>query len=156
LAYWLIGEAPNDATINRPDLWLTPDESGVMHSANRLLELTGWTRAQFLAIFTTRTNVWAHPRRIWLQEGHCIAAKIAERSSKAGARGVVILGVHAAEAFGLAGETPFEWVGRYAVIPHPSGRCRYWNTPNAKERAREFFAAILASELDSANRAAPE
>lgn len=139
--FWLVGESPNRATVGQPDLWLVPDDSGLMHSANRLLALTGWTLDQYLGVFEHRTNLWHWPMRLWANDGRKHARQIAMQSTHDD--GVVILGSKAAEMFDLDDELPFTWVGRYAVIPHPSGRCRYWNEPGARETAREFFGDLL-------------
>ena len=57
----LLGEAPNAATAGRPDLWLLPDDSGILHSANRLLEHTGYDLATYLRIFE-RDNLLREPQ----------------------------------------------------------------------------------------------
>ena len=43
------------------------------------------------------------------------------------------------------GEDPFSpgWVQRVAYLPHPSGRCRAWNEPGARERARALVAGLV-------------
>lgn len=154
LSYWLIGETPNEATVNQPELWLTPTESGnMLETANHLLNLTGWTRDQFLDVFPVRVYVWPNPRWVWMDAGHRSATKIMERSETAGASGLVILGARAAEVFGLAGEEPFEWIGRYVLVPHPSARCSYWKTvPEAKARARDFFSRLLLTHVTTGGR----
>jgi hypothetical protein len=142
VSFWLVGEAPTPETVGHPELWLLPDDSGIPHSANKLFSLTGWSRRLYVAIFDHRTTVWQHPQRIWIDEGRRKAAKIAEESMKAGTLGVLILGNKAAEAFWMAEEEPLVWVGRFCVIPHPSGRCRFWSQPGAHERARVFFKEL--------------
>lgn len=131
---WLIGEAP---TIGCADS-LTPDETGLPRSANRLLAITGWTLDEFLSVFDHRANLWRHPKQIWMDEGRRHAAEIAEESGDAR---VVVLGARAAAAFGLT--EPFEWVGRFALCPHMAGKswC-FWNTPTAQSRAQAFFAEV--------------
>lgn len=57
--YLLLGEAPNDATADRPELWLRPDRSGINHSANRLLRFSGMQLTQFLRTFE-RDNILHH------------------------------------------------------------------------------------------------
>lgn len=54
--YLLLGESPNPATDGRPELWLLPDNTGVRHSANLLLERCGLTLEQYLGLFA-RDNV---------------------------------------------------------------------------------------------------
>lgn len=142
MSYWLVGEAPNRATVGRPDLWLRPDSTTIPHAANRLLALTGWNLRTFLRVFPTRTNVWEKPIHLWIDVGRERARKIAEESLADGSAGVVILGAKAADVFGVGGEPYFEWVGRFVCVPHPSGRCRIWNQDGVRERAREFFEGL--------------
>ena len=45
----------------------------------------------------------------------------------------------------------YEWVevagGRVAVVPHPSGRSRYWNDPANRDAAAEFLCAALPRHI---------
>ncbi len=72
---------------------------------------------------------------------------------------VVILGMDAARLMGLRhgaarSDLWFRWEWDsfrpgglyYAVAPHPSGRSRYWNEPENRERARAFFAELAREE----------
>lgn len=55
---------------------------------------------------------------------------------------VVLCGTKVRAAFGLG---HVEWLERYAkylVIPHPSGRCRTWNDPEFRARARDVFREV--------------
>ena len=141
MTFWLVGEAPNAATERRPDLWLLPDNTGYPHTANRLLEIAGWTIPQYLRVFAHRTNVWARPWSMWIEEGRRRARAIAAEA--ANSDGVIVLGARAATAFGLEGSPPFEWAGKYACVPHTSGACRVWNDPDVRARGRAFFANLL-------------
>lgn len=146
MSYWLVGESPHPATVGRPDLWLTPDESGLPHTANRLLRLTGWTLDLFLQIFDRRTNVWTSPIHRWFADGRRNAARIAEEvCHDAEAQGVVVLGAKAARAFNLGDDEPLEWIGSYVFVPHPSGRCQFWNEPGNRAAAEGFFGEIARS-----------
>ncbi len=139
---WLVGEAPDRDTVNRPDLWLLPDDSGMPTKANQLLERTGWSIETFLEVFSRRTHVWRVPNPMFPQQGRENAARIARESN--GAR-IVIFGGRAAAAFGLRDEPPFQWMGRYALVPYPSGRCRDWISLEARSRARDFFDTLVGA-----------
>lgn len=72
-------------------------------------------------------------------------------------RVVVFLGRQVAEAFGCR-RPWFDWeegsflVGdrtarfRYAIMPHPSGRNRFWNDPQHIQEAREFMSELMKRE----------
>ncbi len=75
---------------------------------------------------------------------------------------IVMLGARVAEAFAISFSEVFDlglkvygsqtapWedvrMVRYVVLPHPSGRSRWWNKPMARERARDAVARFL--EMD--------
>jgi hypothetical protein len=60
-------------------------------------------------------------------------------------RKVIILGRIVAQALGLPARAdlliPY---GNFYVCPHPSGRCRWWNSPRNVEDAKVFFRGLLA------------
>lgn len=144
MGYWLVGEAPAREHVDNPEIGLTPDGTGMPNLANRLLDLTGWTIGQFVAIFEVRTTVWKRAWPMWLDEGRKRAAAIGEAAK--GSEGVVLVGHMAAEAFGLQTD-PFEWCGRYACVPNPAPTrlARYMKVPGMQEKAREFFGGIMAT-----------
>lgn len=141
MSYWLVGEAPHP-TMDAADACLMPDDSTVMHTANLLLRLTGWTAETYLRVFAKRVYLWQHARRIWLGYGAERAVTIGEEAKRDGSSGVILLGEAVSQAFGLQYEPPLQWIGRYAVMPHPSA-CRFWKTPEAPEVGRAFFASLL-------------
>jgi mutator protein MutT len=65
---------------------------------------------------------------------------------------IVLLGRKVAGAFGLGHLAPFTRQDvvqvdggnllRYVILPHPSGRCRTWNEPDAVERARALLRQV--------------
>lgn len=151
--YWLVGDsAGRDHAGDASDFW-TPDETGLPSPANRLLELTGWSIATFLATFCPRVNLWSNPNRIWVDEGRAAAARVSSQSLADGSIGVVILGARAAAMFGFNANEELEWRGRFAFVPHPSGQSRYWTTEH-RQQGRAFFASLLSPQLPS--RAARE
>lgn len=149
MTYWLVAESPTEETRDNPERALTPDDTGIPNLANRLLNLTGWTIGEFLSVFSNRRTVWKRPRPLWIDEGRKSAALISEAAK--GADGVVVMGHMAVAAFGLEGESPFEWIGKYASIPNPYPAMigRYWNIQGMREKARGFFSGILEQHRSS-------
>lgn len=47
----------------------------------------------------------------------------------------ILLGRKVSKAFGLGAVPAFSAQGSFIVLPHPSGLCREWNTPDAYDRA---------------------
>lgn len=168
----LLGEAPNPATEGRPELWLRPDRSGVAHSANRLLEFTGYTARAYLELFE-RTNLLERcPPRTRTRAGREFPLDEARRAAvpfhhRARGRRVVVLGRRVASAFrwfyadekdreGWRAGTRapvLEWISARAepvagdfsaaIVPHPSGVNQWWNHETNRARARAFFAELL-------------
>jgi hypothetical protein len=60
---------------------------------------------------------------------------------------VVACGRLAARAFGL--DDFLTWHGRVGAIPHPSGRCRYWNDPAYVDATRLFLHPALTEVRSS-------
>lgn len=146
MTFLLVGEAPNPATVGRPHLWLRPDDSGIRHTANRLRDLAGWTTAEYLTVFSCRDNVVSLNLKKWNHAVQAIARQRAKNMLRMvcqtpTVRGVVCLGKHAAEAFGLDDVVPLQFdrvrvdgvLGadpvRVAYLPHTSGLNRWWNDP---------------------------
>jgi len=152
MGYWLVGEAPTRDNPEHPEDTVTPDDSGLPTLGNRLLAMTGWSRTEFLAVFQVRTTVWKRHWPLWMPEGKQRVRRIVEDAEEA--QGVVLVGHMAADAFGLKGEPLFEWIGRYAVVPHPAPTRlhRYWNLPGMREKAAQFFGGILKAHHASIPR----
>lgn len=55
---------------------------------------------------------------------------------------LVLLGTKVCWAFGLM-FSPFSRQGRFTILPHPSGRSRLWNTPEAIPKARALLHDML-------------
>jgi len=49
---------------------------------------------------------------------------------------IVLLGARVCGAFGFP-YLPYSTIGRFTLLPHPSGRSRAWNEPGAYDRARK-------------------
>jgi len=60
---------------------------------------------------------------------------------------IILLGSKVCQAFGVQYK-PFERLGRYLVLPHPSGRCLAWNDPTSAERARRLVQDALEGKND--------
>jgi len=161
----LLGEAPSAAVADRPDLWLLRDETGVPHSANRLRDAGGMTTAEFKALFPLRTNLWRHGE---LRDGkYPIDLALArylplvEAVSVGEVLGIVHLGAQVRGAVlnrlvvledrwpllrtTLESGGPFALLDAYGVtawLPHPSGRCRWWNAPGNRHRAAEVIETL--------------
>lgn len=62
---------------------------------------------------------------------------------------ILLLGKRLAAAFRL-NVNYFEWVERdgkqYVVVPHPSGVNRWYNSPENRRAAREFFRGLIDAE----------
>jgi len=157
----LVGEAPNEATAMKPHAWLSPDKSGIRHSANRLLEYMGFSFRDYLVAFD-RANLLHYPQpreakgRGFIREEARLNAERLKRAVDPDRHvGVILLGTRVARAWGLT-ENPhrryFYWhvwnltcpTGQVlvAVVPHPSGANRWWNDPANREDARRFFVSM--------------
>jgi hypothetical protein len=66
-------------------------------------------------------------------------------------RPIVLLGSRVADAFGLPFE-PFTHREGFVLLPHPSGRCRAWQRPDAVDRARAVMRAAGALPVAEAPR----
>jgi len=92
----LLGEAPNcEVVARRPHLVLLPDDSGERHSANRLLEHTGYSREEYLRVFCDRRNLLrdlppragrgrAFPRKLAEQAAYDLTVELSGRMSLGG------------------------------------------------------------------------
>ena len=147
MSFYLVGEASSPGTIDRPDLWLRPDASGIQHTGNRLLALTGWTFEEYFLAFPWRTNLWRSSKRLWSAEGRLRAVAIRQEAKDREACGIIVLGVHAADCFGLRDWPFFTWKAgpvKVAAVPNPCGRAKFWSASDARPRAAAFFKDALA------------
>lgn len=147
--YFLVGDAPPEHQIGKPHLWLTPDRSTTMHTANLLMRLAGYSFEDFMRVFPQRTNLFPIPARRWATSGKSQAEAIKRQAATCEASGVVVVGQEIAAHFGLKSWPFLTWNGDgirpVAIIPHPSGRSAYWKEPEAKARAARFFQGLLDS-----------
>lgn len=64
--------------------------------------------------------------------------------------GVLLAGARVARAFGLQGQPWLSWRATdpaVAVVPHPSGRNRWWNAPEDRAAARLFLSGIMVEDV---------
>ena len=108
-------------------------------SGNRLREILGLTDNEYIAL-----------RRINLCEGRWTKRAAMARAGVIiqddSVTLIVMLGRKVATAFGRTYLDPFEIDGRFLALPHPSGRCRVWGEPGARERARRVWKEALAAK----------
>lgn len=159
---YLVGERPTAETLDAP---LHPDRC---RGGSRLRELSGLTHYEFMARFV-RVNIFGLGEPFSAPVGRQRAADILDNAADGAS--FVLLGVEASLAFGLMPDrTPeMRWLDldcgyavrlrhgrhrmtitvpllekpwRVARMPHPSGRCRWWNDPDNRRRAEEFMRAL--------------
>lgn len=133
----IVGEAnpyshdPDDALLPWP-----PQSAGA-----RLRSLLGWTEDEYLASFW-RANLVRGIR--WSQAEARSEAEYLDTLANQNSFALVMLGAKVAAVFS---GPPFhrmplelwEQRGRLLRIPHPSGLCREWSRPGARERLRALM-----------------
>lgn len=145
----LIGQAPSRTSDPNNPLSAAP-------LANRLAALLGVSVDEYLNVFD-RANVLDYwPGRGTKGDLFPLAeARVAAELMKAKLkdRDVIFLGKKVAEAFRF-GFDYLEWVcfcgGRAAVLPHPSGIVRWWNSPQNVRLAESFLkSAVVWNRSDA-------
>lgn len=139
----LIGES-NPYSRN-PDDALLPWPAGC--AGHRLFVLLGWTEDEYLRSFY-RLNLVVGER--WnLERARCVADEVRTRDFFQDLD-VVLLGARVAHAFGWTKPT-WEMIytrgGGMVRIPHPSGLCREWNKPGAREFLRTLMEPYRVADL---------
>ena len=135
----IVGQAPGPRTDSREPL------SG--QSGRRLAALCGMELDEFLAAFE-RVNLirrWpgeANGKGDAFPMARARRAAVLRAGAFPGAR-VVLLGRQVAHAFDVYGMKILEWHSTpaftFALCPHPSGVCQWWNEPANVRRARKFW-----------------
>jgi hypothetical protein len=138
----LVGERPAPKWDGRPETQLT----GTAFRRLARAMFTGFSNSWGRYLVTLcRCNALGRPGDRW---GKKETAEARDRGAAirdwAGARQlpVVALGRRAADALGLD-LLPFRVGHMSLALPHPSGRCREWNAPNAWPQAGESFRVLL-------------
>lgn len=120
----LVGEA--NPYGGDPFYALYPDPPGC--AGHRLCRLVmGLSAQEYLELFD-RVNLC---RRAWSTKEARVATACAIGRDR-----VVLLGAKVCKAFDVA-YLPCTVAGRFVVLPHPSGLCRFWGRPGAFTTARE-------------------
>jgi hypothetical protein len=140
---WLIGEHNPYGSDPRYALFPRPKNA----TGGRLARALGLKDHEYIERFE-RVNLldwipWSVPRAREAAEG--IARRI-------GRSPCVLLGARVSAAFGVefdpfcekSGFGLFDHSTRVVVLPHPSGRSRLWNAPDAQQRARDAVEALYA------------
>lgn len=144
----LIGQAPGPNTNPDAPLWPKPLSS----TGGRLMELMGLGKVAYLRTFDRTNLLHTHPGQ-WEDKDRFprVHARVAAQAMRPLLRGrpVIYVGRAVAEAFGHR-ELAFhtwdrcgQWRYRHAVIPHPSGRNRWYNAEANRLEAQAFWRAFL-------------
>lgn len=140
----VIGEAPGD--VGPPD---TPLEGAV---GRRIAELAGLSWDDYLALTERRNLLAVNPGETWPTAEAAAAGD--EMMPQLFSRRTILLGQRVARAFG-ARVPPLQFepilegrpdLGKWAVVPHPSGRNRWWNEPENRSAARRFLRETFGTE----------
>ena len=147
----LVGIAPGPSH-RGPHVALHPGKPG--SAGARLASIMGLTPEEYLRKFD-RTNVLCEPVGKWGIVGESRVARNAATCMLPllAGRDVVFLGADVARAFGRKDLTFHSWEATAyeglekavyaALVPHPSGRNRWYNDPANFAEAREFWKETL-------------
>lgn len=152
--FFLVGAAPGRYPGHDPSVHaLFPYPPGC--TGHRLWRMTGLARSQYVAI-PRRNVIKKYPGRDSVRGGDAFPMS----NARAGAKEllpellghhVVFMGKATAKAFDLRGEfldwhmgKPFNW----AILPHPSGRNRWYNRESNRAAAEEFMRKVGREHLE--------
>lgn len=142
----LVGQAPGPNTDPHEPLHPYP----VHKSGGRLRELIGISVESYLEGFQRVNLIHKFPGQDKGGEDKC-PRRLARNTANAlrpllVGRRVILVGRNVADAFGLSTIPFYAWCtergANFVVVPHPSGRNRMFNTPEAREEARVFWDAF--------------
>lgn len=131
----------NNPLSDDPKWALYPDPPGC--AGHRLCNFLGMGEILYLSAFERRNLLNA---RTWKK---VFASEVAETlRPELTTRRVVFLGEEVSNCFDHA-DPHFVWRstpegGRWAKLPHPSGRCRFWNEPIYRAAASVFLQELVA------------
>ena len=134
----LFGES--DPRLKHPSAALLPWPPGT--AGDRLRRHLGMSVEGYLGAFERKNLLWPEAR--WSARDASLVATY--YSGWWPGRPMVLLGARVARAFGVR-YRPFTVSGRYAVLPHPSARCRAWNEPRARAAARRTVSRLCPGLL---------
>lgn len=140
----LVGLAPGPNTNPEYPLWPAPAGS----AGGRLYALSGLRMVDYLGTFERHNLLDRCPKPADLTAERLARAYAGLRPTLVGCPYVVLLGREVAEAFGLAEAELLTWhkvkLSLVAVLPHPSGRNRWYNTAENVARVRDFFKELAS------------
>lgn len=151
----LIGQAPGRYPHHDPDRHaLFPYPSGC--TGSRLKELMGLSRGRYLAI-KRRNLLPYYPGGSVTGDNFPIAEarrRAEDMEPELQGRCVVFVGYAVARAFGYEEFVPLVWYHhgrgyRWCVVPHPSGRNRWWNNPDNRAMGERFLSNLGREYLDA-------
>lgn len=137
----LVGEAPGPNTNPDMPLYPAPERS----AAGRLMTMLAWTRAEYLRTFARANMLREYPGASFpLGRARPLAEGVAQSLAP---RPLLLMGRGVAMAFSFPHERVLEWEDyrlgdtyiRAAVVPHPSGRNRWYNNPHNVVAMRMFI-----------------
>lgn len=147
----LIGQAPGPNTDPDYPLYPVPSTS----AGGRLAQLMGVDGHAYLDLFDRANVLYRFPGKVKKEDKFPVReARVAAEAMRPLLRGrdIVLVGRGVAEAFGypsaLLGFHEWladpKWGYRVAVVPHTSGRSRWYNVAQNKAEAWRFWSALLA------------
>lgn len=143
----LMGQAPGPNT--SPDMPLFPHPS--TSTGARLCKLLDMERAAYMRTFTRCNLLHKFPGRHKHDDKFPVAQARATASAMRpllSGSNVIFIGRKVATAFGHSEVSFFEWgvdpIGqfRYAIIPHPSGRNKFYTLKENVEKCRSFLKSV--------------
>lgn len=143
----LVGLGPGPNTHPDYPLWPSPRTS----AGGRLLALTGLTAREYFRAFE-RHNLFDHcPAAAELTPANLRAQYARLRPRVFGAALLVLLGREVHVAFGMEGRPLLKWhprlLSEVALLPHPSGRNRWFNDAGNARAARMFFRELASRAM---------
>lgn len=99
----------------------------------------------YAATFARVNLVREYPGRLWPRERARAQAEVISRRMRHGRR-LLLLGRKVAAAFDHEAAW-FEWRDGACVMPHPSGRNRWWNDLGNRAAARRFLAGLFLEAI---------
>lgn len=123
-------------------------------SGDRLARIAGLPSRQALFELADVVNFCPRPADR-LPSGPAAQRRVSSLVRRAAGRTVILLGREVSRAFGLERHFSWQlvlahtrrpargWIAVVASVPHPSGRCRWYNDPANRAAAREFLSTSI-------------
>lgn len=124
----------------------------MVRSVRRISEISGIDESELRSVFTFKNLLDYWPG--YAEDGGSrfdprAGSEAAERLRvKLRDERMILLGRRVERAFlGEFRQPWFEWIGQYAVAPHPSGISKVWNDPEIVARAATFWQEAYSREV---------